>query len=87
MDAPFLRHVPYFASRMGEILAAGVKIIGGCCGTTPEHIRLTAEILHETEVQPVEPAKPEIPIPHNVTNRLIRKLRKGNQSLQWLAAQ
>ena len=69
----------YFASRMGEILAAGVKIIGGCCGTTPEHIRLTAEILHETEVQPIEPAKPEIPIPHNVTNRLIRKLRKGKR--------
>jgi homocysteine S-methyltransferase len=28
----------YFASMVSEALAAGVSIIGGCCGTTPEHI-------------------------------------------------
>ncbi len=27
------------------LLAAGVRIIGGCCGTTPEHIRAMAEQL------------------------------------------
>ena len=24
-----------------------VNIIGGCCGTTPEHIKLIAEVAHE----------------------------------------
>jgi len=29
----------YFAERIGELLSAGVSIIGGCCGTTPDHIK------------------------------------------------
>ena len=29
-----------FAAAVGEMLDAGVTIAGGCCGTTPEHIRL-----------------------------------------------
>lgn len=28
-----------FASQMKELVLAGANIIGGCCGTTPEHIR------------------------------------------------
>ncbi len=30
-----------FARWMGEIAALGVQAVGGCCGTTPEHIRRT----------------------------------------------
>ncbi len=33
----------------------GVSLIGGCCGTTPEHIRLLAERLHGTGPGPREP--------------------------------
>lgn len=29
----------YFESRIPELLDLGVRLIGGCCGTTPEHIR------------------------------------------------
>lgn len=32
-----------FSDIMCEIVASGATIIGGCCGTTPEHIRLTVE--------------------------------------------
>ena len=32
-----------FADRMEKIAGMGVQAVGGCCGTTPEHIRLTAE--------------------------------------------
>lgn len=32
-----------FSDIMCEIVADGATIIGGCCGTTPEHIRLTVE--------------------------------------------
>ncbi|QWV94051.1 bifunctional homocysteine S-methyltransferase/methylenetetrahydrofolate reductase [Geomonas oryzisoli] len=29
----------YFADRAEELVAAGASLVGGCCGTTPEHIR------------------------------------------------
>lgn len=32
----------YMASRVPELIAAGANIIGGCCGTTPEHIAAVA---------------------------------------------
>jgi len=31
------------ASQIGELVAAGANIVGGCCGTTPEHIRQIVE--------------------------------------------
>jgi len=34
-----------FAQVIDKIYAAGVNIVGGCCGTTPAHIRATAEKL------------------------------------------
>ena len=33
------------AARVGELVAAGANVIGGCCGTTPEHIRAIREQL------------------------------------------
>ncbi len=29
----------FMASKLPDLIAAGVRIIGGCCGTTPEHIK------------------------------------------------
>lgn len=34
-----------FAAGIAECLNAGASIVGGCCGTTPEHIRAVAEML------------------------------------------
>ena len=36
-----------FASGITECLHAGARLVGGCCGTTPEHIRAVAEMLDE----------------------------------------
>jgi methionine synthase / methylenetetrahydrofolate reductase(NADPH) len=33
----------YFALFAREVVALGARIVGGCCGTTPEHIRAIAE--------------------------------------------
>lgn len=39
---------PEFASRISkEIIKNGVNIIGGCCGTTPEHIKLIRKTVDE----------------------------------------
>jgi 5-methyltetrahydrofolate--homocysteine methyltransferase len=35
----------YIASRVNQLAEAGANIIGGCCGTTPEHIRAIAAAL------------------------------------------
>lgn len=35
----------YYADGLAEIAALGARIIGGCCGTTPEHIAATARQL------------------------------------------
>jgi methionine synthase I (cobalamin-dependent) len=35
----------YLISHLEESIAAGATIIGGCCGTTPEYVRLIAERL------------------------------------------
>jgi 5-methyltetrahydrofolate--homocysteine methyltransferase len=46
----------YMAEMTKELLAAGVSVIGGCCGTTPEHIRAMRQILDESfQEKPVPP--------------------------------
>ena len=44
-----------FAQVMGEIAKEGAWIVGGCCGTTPEHIRLTKQICDSVAPVPIEP--------------------------------
>jgi homocysteine S-methyltransferase len=34
-----------YAAQAAEWVAAGVRVVGGCCGTTPEHVRRLAEIV------------------------------------------
>lgn len=36
----------YFADMAAEMVAAGANLIGGCCGTTPEHIAALARTIH-----------------------------------------
>ena len=38
-----------FAAGAKKLLDAGVNIIGGCCGTTPEHIRAMRKMMEERE--------------------------------------
>lgn len=37
----------FMASKVRDLSAAGVAIIGGCCGTTPEHIRAFRDAIDE----------------------------------------
>lgn len=43
-----------FAETMKEIVQKGACLIGGCCGTTPEHIRCMTESCRNLPVLPVE---------------------------------
>jgi len=42
----------YFAAFAREAAALGVRILGGCCGTTPEHIRAVAEAAKRAAPEP-----------------------------------
>lgn len=42
-DAVYSMGADEFAFHMEKLVQAGADIIGGCCGTTPEYIRKTAE--------------------------------------------
>lgn len=48
-----------FAAQMKDLVKYGVKIFGGCCGTTPEFIKETCGILKNEKYSPVNP---EIPV-------------------------
>ncbi len=50
----------YFANYGKKFLSAGVKVVGGCCGTTPEHIRILKEKTKALSVQPRKIKKIEI---------------------------
>ncbi len=43
-----------FAEIMEDIVKKGAAGVGGCCGTTPEHIRAMTQHLKERTVKPVE---------------------------------
>ena len=34
-----------FAGYAAGWIAAGARVVGGCCGTTPEHMRAVAQLL------------------------------------------
>ena len=44
----YLSSPPYMASYARRFVNAGVRLIGGCCGTTPEHTRQMAEVVRAT---------------------------------------
>ncbi len=51
----------YTASLLGEFAASGfVNIIGGCCGTTPEHVRAMAQAVADISPRPVPVIRPAL---------------------------
>ena len=73
----------YFARELSRLAAEGVRILGGCCGTTPQHIaalRTALDALPETlpaapAAKPAEAAKPAV----ETDDAFLRKLRAGQR--------
>jgi homocysteine S-methyltransferase len=53
----------YFAARGLETAEAGANLVGGCCGTTPDHIRLLAETIRGRTPAPRVFSLPPSPTP------------------------
>ncbi|PTX53758.1 homocysteine S-methyltransferase [Melghirimyces profundicolus] len=58
----------YFGDRARALREQGVRLIGGCCGTTPEHIREVARALEG--LSPVPRDNPELPEEKEVRPRV-----------------
>jgi methionine synthase I (cobalamin-dependent)/5,10-methylenetetrahydrofolate reductase len=48
----YLGSPEYLASYARRFLATGVRLVGGCCGTTPDHIRQIAQMVRATSPMP-----------------------------------
>lgn len=48
-----------FAQMLGEFVDWGVSVVGGCCGTTPDHLAELVQAVRDT--QPTRPATPRSP--------------------------
>ena len=73
----------YFAREMGQIAAAGVRILGGCCGTTPDHIAaLRAELdalPQQTEAAPAAKLSTGTAPAVEKDDAFLRKLNAGEK--------
>ena len=73
----------YFARELSRLATEGVRILGGCCGTTPQHIaalRTALDALPETlpaapAAKPAAAAKPVV----ETDDAFLRKLRAGQR--------
>jgi homocysteine S-methyltransferase len=81
----YLSSPEYMASYARRLISAGVRFVGGCCGTTPEHVKLIREVV--STIQPrrtsvtVSASAPPAPgvqaVPLADRSRLGGKLAKG----------
>jgi homocysteine S-methyltransferase len=56
----YLSSPAYMAEYAGRMIEAGARLIGGCCGTTPEHIAAMRRVL-ERKATPRPDAAPVVP--------------------------
>src|SRR3712207_8055333 len=78
------RDVRHFAGYGVELAEAGARLLGGCCGTTPPHIRALSEALGDLKADTRSTRKrvavaaqpPRPPIPNGPPSKLAQKLRQ-----------
>ena len=58
-----------FATEVGEAVCEGVRIVGGCCGTTPAHIRALCAAIADKTPKPIE--KKEITCVSSYTHTVV----------------
>jgi methionine synthase / methylenetetrahydrofolate reductase(NADPH) len=75
----------YMGTYAGHLIRKGVRFVGGCCGTTPEHIKWMADAIRAisparvrpSTVAPEKPATAVEPLPMSQRSRWGEKLARG----------
>ena len=81
----YLSSPEYMASFARRFIQAGARLVGGCCGTTPDHIRAIKAAVRSLSPGPVRaavgvssrPVRPQEPVPLEKRSRLAEKLWRG----------
>ncbi len=82
----YLSSPEYMASYARRFILSGVKLVGGCCGTTPEHIRQIKAAVRSlapaarpavTVRDAAAPAPPVVPLPLGEKSRLANAIARG----------
>jgi methionine synthase / methylenetetrahydrofolate reductase(NADPH) len=88
----YLSSPEYMASYARRFVASGVRLVGGCCGTTPEHVRqIKAQVVRAAATasprvavsSPADLLEPEVrvaTVPLNERSQLARMLAEGRFS-------
>lgn len=78
----------YFTRYARRFVQQGIRVIGGCCGTTPEHIRVAAKAIRSLsgvkrhlEIRAATPEmNPDVtPVPPEQKSRFARRLLAGHK--------
>lgn len=72
----------YYAQQVIACAQLGARLVGGCCGTTPEHMKQIAQRLssrHAASEQEKEPVQPEGERP--CKSRIAQKLARGERAI------
>lgn len=69
-----------FAAVADKLVQAGAAVIGGCCGTTPDHIRKAAAVAGHKPVTP----RSQIHAPARRTEAVSRQAERGDNSIRSL---
>ena len=76
----------YMASYARRFIASGVRLVGGCCGTTPDHIRQIKTAVRalapgsphkEKAAAPAPPLPPVVTVPRPEKSRMANALSRG----------
>ncbi len=72
----------YYAGLLVKMVEEGAKIVGGCCGTTPEHIQIAAKKIYQKNYQIINQSyekKPDKTVGTHVKNFFREKLESGKK--------
>lgn len=73
-------HPEYFAKAAARLVEEGAKIIGGCCGTTPEHVRHLRDYIRGKGTKPkvrtrvTSSEREKAPLPSSEPSELAQKI-------------
>ena len=81
----YLSSPEYMASYARRFIQAGARLVGGCCGTTPDHIRAIKAAARSLSPRPARaavevssrPVRPQEPVRLEKRSRLAEKLWRG----------
>lgn len=79
-DLKYNNNSEYFSDAAKELVNQGVRLIGGCCGTTPEHIKKIKNV-----VKDLKPIKQKNVIP--IETKQYKKQNKSEPSIKELVQQ